>query len=159
MYAKGKGYCVCMCVSMHISIITIIALPTSKCHYIFLANVFLGVTQRCMCVCMCLHAFFSFFVSITVCMWDQMWAGLFAFPAVPEQVLRGPALSPRVDKRMIFKEREGENDSGLSKLDKFPANTLSLAAPPVQRAAERSQIEGKRVDFASGNIRRSIYFI
>lgn len=69
-----------------------------------------------------------------MCTWDQMWASLFAFPAVPEQVLREPALSPRVDKRPIFKEREGENDLGLSKPDKFPPNTPSLAAPTVQRA-------------------------
>lgn len=88
-----------------------------------------------------------------------MWASLFAFPAVTEQVLREPALSPRVDKRPIFKEREGENDSGLSKPDKFPPNTQSLAAPTVQRAGGRSEIEGKRVEVASENIWRIMYFM
>lgn len=34
---------------------------TSKCHYIFIANVFLGVTRPCMCVYMCLHALFFFY--------------------------------------------------------------------------------------------------
>lgn len=94
-----------------------------------------------------------------------MWAGLFAFPAVPEQVLREPPLSPGVDKRTIFKEREGENESGLSKPDKFPPNTPSLAAPTVQRAAGRSEIEGKRAEVASEKhvfhiayIRRSMCF-
>lgn len=109
----------------------------------------------------CLHVFACalFFVSVTVCTWDQMWASLFAFPAVPEQVLREPALSPRVDKRTIFKEREGENDSGPSKPDKFPPNTPSLVAPTVQRAGGRSEIEGKRVEITSENIWRNIYFI
>lgn len=76
-------------------------------------------------------------------MWDQMWASLIAFPAVPEQVLREPVLSPRVDKRVIFKEREGGNDSGLSKPDKFPTNTPSLAAPTVQRAGGEVKLKGK----------------
>lgn len=82
-------------------------------------------------------------MSVTLCMWDQMWAGLIAFPAVPEQELREPALSPRVDKRAIFKEREEENDSGLSKPDKFPTNTPSLAAPTVQRVGEEVKWKGK----------------
>lgn len=92
-----------------------------------------------------------------MCTWDQMWAGLFAFTAVPEQVLREPALSPRVDKWTIFKEREGENDSGLSKPDKFPPNTPSLGTPTVQRAGGRSEIEGERVEAALENIWISIY--
>lgn len=97
-------------------------------------------------------------VSVTLCMWDQMWAGLIAFPAVPEQVLREPALSPRVDKQAIFKEREEENDSGLSKPDKFPTNTPSLAAPTVQRAGGRSEMEGEMVEASSEYIQRIIYF-
>lgn len=109
--------------------------------------------------CTLLFYLFIFFVSVTVCTWDQMWASLFAFPAVPEQVLREPALSPRVDKRTIFKEQEGENDSGLSKPDKFPPNTSSLTAPIVQRARGRSEFEGKRVEVGSENVWRSIYFI
>lgn len=44
----------------------------------------------CMCTCVCDHI--------------VMQANLAAFPAVPELELRGPALSPGVDKRPIFKE-------------------------------------------------------
>lgn len=91
-------------------------------------------------------------MSVTLCMWDQMWAGLIAFPAVPEQELREPALSPRVDKRPIFKEREEENDSGLSKPDKFPPNTPSLAALTVQRVGGRSEMEGERLEVSSEHI-------
>lgn len=45
-------------------------------------------------------------VRVCVCVCDQivMPAGLAAFPAVPELELRGPALSPGVDKRPVFKE-------------------------------------------------------
>lgn len=49
----------------------------------------------------------------------------------------------RVDKGTIFKEREGGNDWGLSKLDKFPTNTPSFTAPTVQRARGGAVWKGK----------------
>lgn len=155
LVCQGKRLlCVYVCVCAYLHHHYYRSPHTSKCHYIFLANVFLGVTRQCLCVCVFVRALFPPLhaciivytcpeqvehVSVTLCMWDQMWASLIAFPAVPEQVLREPALSPRVDKWAIFKEREEENDSGLSKPDKFPTNTPSLAAPTVQRAGGRGE--------------------
>lgn len=47
------------------------------------------------------------FTRVCVCVCDhiEMQASLIALPAVPEPELRGPALSPGVDKRLLFKER------------------------------------------------------
>lgn len=121
-------------------------------HYYRSPHIQMSLHLSCKCLAgcdstmhVCLHVFACalFFVSVTVCRWDQMWASLFAFPAVPEQVLIEPALSSRVDKQTIFKEREGENDSGPSKPDKFPPNTPSLVAPTVQRAGGEVKLKGK----------------
>lgn len=145
--------CVCVCISpssllslsphiqmsLHLSCKCLFGCDSTMCVSVCLCMLFFPPLHACIIVYTCPEQVEH--VSVTLCMWDQMWASLIAFPAVPEQVLREPALSPRVDKRAIFKEREEENDSGLSKPDKFPTNTPSLAAPTVQRAGGRSEME------------------
>lgn len=63
LYAKGKGYCVCMCVSMHISIITIIALPThpNVTTSFLQMSCWVRLNSACVSACVCMHFFLFYF--------------------------------------------------------------------------------------------------
>lgn len=57
----------------------------------------------------------------------------------------GRRLAPVSISACSSKRAEEKRPRPLSKLDKFPAKTLSRAAPTVQRATEKKAMEGKRL--------------
>lgn len=83
---------VCVCVWVCISPSSLLSLSPHIQMSLHLSCKCLPGCDSTMHVCLHVFACGFFFMSITMCTWDQMWASLFAFPAVPEQVLREPAL-------------------------------------------------------------------
>lgn len=157
-----EAVCICLCSYLHHH--HYLFAHTSKCHNIFLANVFLltwSVDARvcgqdsplhfCVCVSVCVRLCMCCVQSSKpcVCVCDQitMEASLTELSAVPETALRGPALSLGVDKRTIFKGRRGKTARPCQGRRNSP---LTPWASPLKRfkeqAGKREGMEGKRVD-------------
>lgn len=145
--------CICLCPYLHHPYYLFSHI--SKCHYIFFANVSLCVWFMNACVST-LHSHvqvsggFSFLrMHVCTCVLNSSACrpSFIALPAEPEPELRGPALSPDVDKRPLFKEHRGKMARPCQSRTNSPLTPwASLLEQFKEWEGEKPRRKGERVD-------------